>query len=184
QGGVGGVPRLRRLAVAAVLAATTSLAAPSLAGATPDPWARAQARLHYQLVRPTATLGLRASGFGIETGVGCHTEPWIWARYGSMARHRYVELGEGSPRQCSDPGESTDAGTRTIGRLTAWLVVLCPPGRCTVAQGRRWGYGLTWSRPPRPGSRFHEPTGVHVESFGLGLSELLLVARSLAPVAG
>jgi hypothetical protein len=163
---------------AACLAAACCTAGLTAASAA-DFWSAANARLSYPIYRPTATLGYRISSSGYEPCPGGRSKASLDATYGTykgvlMSKTKGFGIFEGSPAICSDPGEFTPHGTRTISGVKATLGVYCDaPKRCSLAQGVQNGYILLWR---------HGATRIQMDSAHLTLAQLLGVASSLEPV--
>lgn len=159
-------------------AAAVGLAAFATASASGF-WSGADARLGYQIYKPTATLGYQISSSGFQPCPGGKSKASLYATYGTYKgvltkNVRGFDVFEGSPAICSDPGEFTQHRTRTIGGARATLGVYCDPSkRCSLAQGVQNGYILLWKRGA---------TRIQMDSAHVTLARLLAVANSLAPV--
>jgi len=169
---------MRRTLVGCLTAAAFGVVALTAAAAL-DPWADAHARLGYAIYKPKTTLGYKVSSFGYQACPGGKRSASFSVTYGSYRgvrgpKTKGFDLFEGSPVICSDPGEHTANGTRTIGGVKAIVGVYCDPTRyCSLADGVKNGYILLWKR----GATRIQMDGAHIT-----LARLLEVARSLVPV--
>jgi hypothetical protein len=149
------------------------------AAAGGDPWAVAHSRLSYPIYKPAQTLGFKVSSFGYQGCGGAKSKDSMYATYGTykgvlLSKTKGFGIFEGSPNICSNAADSTPRGTRLIGGIKASLGVYCDlPKHCSLAQGVRNGYILTWKR---------SKTRIQMDSSHLTLVQLLQTAASLAPV--
>jgi hypothetical protein len=157
--------------------------------ATGDRWADAQKKLSYPVYKPTRTAGLKPAGFAIEP-CGSGKDGSIFASYGrgsspsGFGRFRGLMIGEAYPFQCSDFGDATRVGVRTVNGVKARVFAYCdPPGsKCAFADGVKHGYVVQWNQPaPTTGTR-HKRTLVTLISSKLTFAELLRVAAGLEQV--
>jgi len=171
------VKRLVPALAALVLTTPVFGAGSGLASGSPSKWENIQVGISYRLYKPATTLGAKQKS--VKT-VSCGTgkEPWVAASYGTRARG--FDLYEGHPI-CSDPGESTRVGNPTVMGVKAYLGVFCDPTKtCTLAQGKKNGFLLTWkAKPSKP---YKKNTTIQINSAHLTLAQLLNVARHLKKV--
>jgi hypothetical protein len=165
-----------RLTIAALVVLCASAVTAAAGG---DPWVVAHSRLSYPLYKPAQTLGYKISSFGYQACGGAKSKDSMYATYGTykgvlLSNTHGFGIFEGSPFICSDPAGSTPHGTRLIGGIKANLGVYCDlPKQCSLAQGVKNGYILTWKRGK---------TRIQMDSSHLTLAQLLRSAASLAPV--
>jgi hypothetical protein len=172
----------RRLAIAA--AAALVLAGTAAAAEAPTPWDHAQTGLTYPVFRPTVTLGLKLAKFSL---LQCPPgqDEFVSASYGTayvgrnFGKTRGFSIGEGYPI-CANAGIATVVGHRTIGGATATVAVYCdPPKTCTLADGVKNGYTLSWRARPVKGFINPKRTQMFMDSSKLTLTQLLSVANGL-----
>jgi hypothetical protein len=174
--------------VAVVVAVALAVAGAALAKG--DPWSSTQRKLSYPVYKPTITAGLPLAGFLVQP-CGPGKDGSIFASYGrgsspnGFGHFRGFMIGEAYPFQCSDFGDASRVGTRTVNGVAARVFAYCdPPGRkCVFGDGVRHGYVVQWNQPaPKSGTR-HKRTLVTLISSRLTFAELLRIAAGLEQVA-
>jgi hypothetical protein len=133
-------------------------------------WDEAAAAQSYPVYQPARTLGLAGSVRTDLCGPG-----FITAKYRARGHRARLQIDEGSPRICGNPGESrTVKRVRIRGHRTA-IGVFCRNARCRmkVKDGERYG----WVAGVKAGR-----TLVVVQAFHVSLKTFLKIARSLERV--
>jgi hypothetical protein len=175
--------------VKVVVVVAVALAVAGAALAKGDPWPGAQKKLSYPVYKPTNTAGLPLAGFVLQA-CAPGTDSSIFASYGrgstpnGFGHFRGLMIGEAYPAQCSDFGDATRVGIRTVNGVRARVFAICdPPGStCAFADGVKHGYVVQWNQPaPKTGTR-HKRTLVTLISSKLTFAELLRVAAGLKQV--
>ena len=172
-----------------MVAGLVALATAGIAKGKGDPWPGAQKQLHYPVYKPANTLGLTLAGFQIQP-CGAGKDGSIFASYGrgssptGFGKYRGFMLGEASPFQCSDFGDATRVGTRTVNGLQAEVFAYCdPPGsKCAFADGVTHGYVVRWHQPAPTTGTLRKRTLITLLSSRLTFPELLKIAAGLTRV--
>jgi hypothetical protein len=166
-----------------------ALAMTGVALATGDPWSTAQKRLHYPVYRPAFTAGLTLASFQIQP-CGAGKDGSVFASFGrgsspnGFGHYRGFMLGEAFPFQCSDFGDASLVGTRTVNGVKAYVFAYCDPSasRCGFADGVALGYVVRWRQPAPTSGSLHKPTLVTMISSKLTFAELQQIAAGLKQV--
>jgi hypothetical protein len=174
-----------RLGVVVVVA----LAVAGVALAKGNPWPSTQKKVTYPVYAPAVTAGLSLAGFVLQP-CGAGKDPSIFASYGrgsspnGFGHFRGFMLGEAYPFQCSDFGDATLVGTRTINRVKAQVFAYCdPPGsKCPFSAGVKNGYVVRWHQLAPTSGPFRKRTLVTLISSRLTFAEVLRIAAGLKQV--
>ncbi|MBA3718556.1 MAG: hypothetical protein H0W87_10070 [Actinobacteria bacterium] len=162
---------------ALVLTAPVFGSGAGLMSGSPSKWENIQVGITYRLYHPGNTLGNKLKKLKtISCGTG--KEPWVAGTYGTSPRG--FDIYEGHPI-CSDPGETTRVGNPTVMGVKGYLGVFCPPPKtCTVSQGFKNGFLLTWNA--KPSKPYKKNTTIQINTSHLTLAQLMKVANGLKKV--
>jgi hypothetical protein len=181
---------VKRLIPVLVVALALIVAAPvfgfgkGMESGAPSKWENIQVGLTYRLYKPGNTLGFKLNKLKtIDCGQG--QDDWVAATYGGYkgilgSKAKGFALYEGHPI-CSDPAESTaikgDPPVRIMGAAVRVGVYCSPPKKCTVDQGVKNGFTLTWKA--KPSSPYKKNTSMQLDSSHLTLVQVLKIAAKL-----
>ena len=165
------------------------LAVTGVALAATDPWAPAQKRLHYPVYRPAFTAGLPLASLQIQS-CGPGKDGSVFASFGrgsspnGFGHYRGFMLGEAFPFQCSDFGDASLVGTRTVNSVKAYVFAYCDPSasRCGFLDGVALGYVVRWRQPVPTSGTLRKRTLVTLISSKLTFPELLRIAAGLTQI--
>jgi len=158
-----------------------------LESGAPSKWENIQVGITYRLYQPGNTLGFKLNKIkAISCGKG--HEPWVAATYGGYkgilgSKEKGFALYEGHPI-CSNAAESSaikgDPPVRIMGAAVR-VGVYCSLGKaCTVDQGVKNGFTLTWKA--KPSSPYKKNTNMQLDSSHLTLVQVLKFAGKLKKV--
>jgi hypothetical protein len=139
-------------------------------------WPKLADTFNWPVLRPAATAGLRAGQMSVAPQVCMASKRYqaYDATYGS-APGRWFQLFVAKGQLCGNPPAAVRVTHVTVdGRSVPVSVWRSGAKRPTLADGYRQGMTLTWKRGA---------TAISIESTHLHLSEVVRIARSLAPVS-